>query len=468
MLEFVSDEGDYFVLTDVNGADMFLQNGTFKRLVEFSTIDLLSEYRTFYSNATYASTDQFLDHLRDMVIDPDEVDEVVFCVGCSEPEWGYDDMVSTEDGSVCSSCVNNYTFCDYCDEYVHDNGTVYIDTIDDRVCEGCADSNFSWCDHCDQYYSHDDYHDYDHDDSCDCESPVLSFAIRNDGQDPLANDTPTSIALPAGVISEQGIEAVVRLFQNYAQRLRVEMSNGASYGTPEYVAAYEVYVKWWNFANDIRILDSKWQTKDGNFTKRLSRLAYKNHGIKVTPDQLSEVGNIGNQHSQGASFEVEVTRDLNQSAEAFGHAESCYWQSYYASRCTLKSNGGFGLRSFDPGRRNAWDGGVTGRAWVVPMKMVDGHLTPTFESMSPDAFVVFNGYGDLGGYAPARIMAHMAGMTYRKIDFTLGEAYINAGGYLIAPEEIAQHYTDGELHLYPSDHSGLYQNEQAAKDKAAA
>lgn len=88
-----------------------------------------------------------------------------------------------------------------------------------------------------------------------------------------------------------------------------------------------------------------------------------------------------------------------------------------------------------------------------------GKLSPTFDTITPDAFVTFNGYGDLGGYAPARILSHMAGWTYRKIEFTCSPMYINAGGYLVAPEEIAAPFTDRQLNLSVSQHSSLYERE---------
>jgi hypothetical protein len=35
----------------------------------------------------------------------------------------------------------------------------------------------------------------------------------------------------------------------------------------------------------------------------------------------------------------------------------------------------------------------------MPMKKNrNGRLTPTFDTLNPDAFVVFNGYGKLSGY----------------------------------------------------------------------
>ena len=55
----------------------------------------------------------------------------------------------------------------------------------------------------------------------------------------------------------------------------------------------------------------------------------------------------------------------------------------------------------------------------------------------------------------------MAGMTYRKIEFSASPMYVNSdSGYLIAPEEIASNYTDGGLCLAVDVHSNLFNNEK--------
>ena len=208
---------------------------------------------------------------------------------------------------------------------------------------------------------------------------------------------------------------------------------------------------------------------------------------------LSEIGNIGRAHSNGSNVEVEVTRDLNLPAEDFAHEDSCWWQSYYHGRCALKSNGGFGLRSFgydeheeyeyvvgpwanpyytDPATgmpRNYVPTGkivrtpaVTGRAWVMPLRYVDGDFRPTFDAETPDALVVFNGYGDLEGYTPARIVAGMYGMTYRKVNFYADPMYVNGNaGYLVASEEIAANYDGGSVSLRTPQHANIYNDERA-------
>lgn len=365
------------------------------------------------------------------------------CEDCSE-YVNNDDMRSVDyDRSVCESCLEyNYSSCEDCGEAVAND---YIRSVnyDRSVCESCIDNNYGYCDDCDDYYHYDDSGEHEHD-GCDCEAPQQKFRVRNDGHGWLDNDSRVKVELAAGEISDEGLDAIRALLMQPSYDL--DFDSDARYA-------------WRRMAHGVPdALGPKWQTKDGNYTKRLSRYAYKEFSLKLPPEVVSEVGNIARAHSAGIDFEIDVTRNLNLPAEDFAHADSCYWQSYSSSRCTLKSNGGFGLRTFGDG---GWRP-VKGRAWVIPLrKDGDDNLVPTFNTEASDAFIVFNGYGDLSGYSAARIMAHMAGMTYRKVGFSGSPMYVNGdSGYLVAPEDIASGYTDGSLGLgYLDEHSNLARTE---------
>jgi hypothetical protein len=294
-------------------------------------------------------------------------------------------------------------------------------------------------------YDEDGYDEdgYDRDgnrryDDC-CESRQQEFTVRNDGDEPLANDVKTTLELPGGIISDEGMEAIGYYLRYKAPR-----------GTDPYMevdnALRSVY---WQLQSAPE-LGNQWQRKDGNFAKRLSRFMYETYKVKLLPDVLSSVGNIARDHSKPVSVTFEVTRRLNESAEYFYHDDSCWWGGYADSRCALKTNGGFGMRSFGD------YGSVAGRAWVMPLRQTEGGgLTPTLDTMTPDAFIVFNGYGTLEGYAAPRIMAHMSGMTYRKIAFAASPMYVNSGGFLVAPEDIAAKYENSGLELRLQRHADL-------------
>jgi hypothetical protein len=294
---------------------------------------------------------------------------------------------------------------------------------EDSVCDACMDEWYGYCDQCDGYYHHEDAgnhaHDYE-DDGC-CDSAQKSFTVRNDGEDDLPNDTRAEVTLPAGLISEQGIREIRHYLINEG------FADLAHYGVPD--------------------LGNEWQTATGNFPKRLSRLAYQRYQQKVTPQVMSHVGTIARNHSTAVSVSIEFTRQLNLPASAFYHEDSCWWSCYSESRCVFKTNGGFGIRSFRD------TGEVSGRAWVLPLKKVNGNLMPTYDTHA-EMFVVFNGYGALSGYAPARMLAHMTGMTYRKCDFGADPMYVNSGGYLVAPEHLVKQHGDG-IYLSLRRHSDL-------------
>jgi hypothetical protein len=424
-------------------------------------LDLRAEwvsYRVLYSPWDYAG---FLVHLRERVRNPRQVEpDVKFCYDCSVPgievgrPGGTHPFVPLVSAHVCPDCIRIYNPCDQCTGLVRYPSVFVVDGQQVRVCNRCRDNYFTWCDPCGAWFHNDEWDPDDHQHpgpNCKCESPAQVFQVRNDGHEPLANDEFTIVTLPSGVISDEGMAQIASHLRWWGRRV-------ADPYTDEY---HDVRGKWNSLSRSLEVMDARWQTKQGNFTKRLSRFAYKEYGLKVPPELLSEIGNMASQQSGGAEYKVAFTRNLNLPAGDFANYDSCWWGSYAASRCALKSNGGFALRTF-----NTYDG-VTGRAWVMPLRSVgtlpnSGELAPTFETLDADAFIVFNGYGDMHGYIPARIMAHLAGMTYRKVGFAPGESVMyvnNEWGYLVAPEEIADRYNDGEVYFDLAVHSNLYAQE---------
>lgn len=306
------------------------------------------------------------------------------------------------------------------------------------------------CGNCDAYHDYgdecpgwfcndcDDYHDYGDECSrnCGCESPQPDFTIRNDGEPPLASGTRARITLPADEISPAGLREIRYYLVNKYRESRTA------------VAMYHL-------AHSFEeALGAKWQTRQGNYTKRLSRHAYEAHSLKLTPEIMSQVGCIARDHSATAvSLDIEVTRNLNKPSRDFYNSGSCWWGGMSDSRCALKTNGGFALRSFK-------GDSVSGRAWVMPLRRAGEGFEPVLDTMTPDAFIVFNGYGALEGYTAARIMAAMAGWTYKKIsDFRCDPMYVNSGGYLVAPEQIVQD-AGTSLRLTVPKHANLTEKEQ--------
>lgn len=421
--------------------------------VDFDSINLETEYRNYFSALAFDQRIDtevqrfgFVEFLRAILTDPDIADWIRWCIHCSLPSHEVDTGTVYGDDVACDACISHYfVSCTSCGTRTDDTtGTLE----GDLVCESCNDDRYSFCDDCDGYYHHDNSGDHQHDEDgqgC-CASPGLEFFVRNDGEPALAQDTLATINLPSGTIDAEGIQ---RLFN--------------------YLYAESLYEE----AQLLEKLGGIWQTREGNFTKRFSRMVYKELGKKVSPEVMSNLGTIGAEHSKtGSRFNIRVTRDLNRSARDMGNSDSCWWQSYSEGRCALKSNGGFGLLAYHdaPGTYDY----PSGRAWVLPLKLTGTQdpntskplpgMKPTFDTMTPDAFVVFNGYGNLSGWAGARVLAHMAGMTYRKVGFGCEPMYVNSDcGYLVAPEDIADQFTDRSIYISVSQHSNLFNEEQAAQ-----
>jgi len=365
-----------------------------------------------------------------------------FCEDCNEytPDG---DVRYVDRGSyqVCDDCIDNYTACYRCEEYVPDADT-YLVYSDDLVCNSCLDW-YHWCDYCDMRVdSDDDEHYHDGDDSTDCcESPYQSqtFTMPNGA----ANDERFGVTMPDGIISEAGM-AEIRMMIFDALR-------------DNYDLRYQV-------SSAVYSVGNEYVSKDGKYTKRIAKWLHQNYKAKVSDDLLSKIGQTAQKASVGGTLNVEFTRQLNLSAYEFYHEGSCWWSEYSYSRCTLKSNGGVGMRTFDE------DGNVSGRAWIFPLRKDEesGRLVPTFDTATADAMVVFNGYGELAENAQARALAGIVeGWVSKRVSFDPGNMYVNAGGFLVGPAEIVE-AAGQSLGIYMERHTDLFDREQADKNEAAA
>jgi hypothetical protein len=313
-----------------------------------------------------------------------------YCCGDLAPS-DHDDWYSGIDGErYCGLCYSDtFTSCDECGDEIWRDDSHYADWCELVMCASC-------------------YHDAESErNGCTCEAPNMRFRFPANGAGTVCQDERLDVTLPSGTISDEGLAEI-----RYLVTRDLECPLGIDHI--------------WGDLGD------QWQGKRGNYTRRLSSALHKAGGYKLSAEALSKVGNIARQHSSdGSEWAIEFTRDLNLPAEDFYHEDSCWWQSYSKSRCALKNWGGIGMRTF-----GEW-GGVEGRAWVQPL---DADMRPTHDAANAHAYVVYNGYGDLSGYAAARIVAHLTGRTYRKVGFSADPQYVNAGGYLIADAATCEEY----------------------------
>lgn len=463
-LTFVEELEHYSRYTNETGQEVLLHHETHtvvKPVADFNLNDLWFQYQNYGEGRAIRASQRMKEflgtYLPALVADPAEAAKVKFCGQCSNLHNNVDDgFIDINKTPVCATCRSAYyRKCTKCTTLssnrrnTEDGG---------RVCERCI-GEYANCRNCNVYYNPENSlvsHRHDGSDCCKAPEEMMQFTMRNDGMDPVVSDTVTRVTLPAGVLSAEGRQEIA----NYLLNKRYDTSDS------------ETQRQWIGVGQNLAIIGDNWQTKEGNYPKRVSRYAYKNWGLKINADVMSEIGNIGARHTVSVDFDIEFSRLLDQTATEWGHAGSCWWQSYYHCRCAMKSNGGIGVRSVKVGRGKGKKE-VLGRAWIYPLKKitekapldtVSGWLVPTFNTETPDAFVVFNGYGNLTGYAAPRLIANMQGMTYRKVNMELvstpKNSYINTGsGYIVAPEDIADKFTDGRLIISVKQHSDLFARE---------
>lgn len=348
-----------------------------------------------------------------------------------------DDSTDYHGEPICEACAEDYYSCEDCGYLMHSDDSRWLDGLDRCVCESCSESYY-WCDNCETY---DTQECQGCNDGCECCSPHQTFRFPANGAGTIQNDTRLSVELPKGVISKAGLVAILAAVTDTlptAEPMRQAAENyshsGGTWGAyAEARDAHEANVRTASKALDT--VGDEWQTKRGNFPKRLASALHK-VGIKIPPATISEVGNLARQYSDDTSaYHVEFTRDLNQSADYFYHEDSCWWQSYSNSRCALKNWGGLAMRTFDSEDSDQDD--PSGRVFVFPLNK---DFEPTQNAETAHAYMVFNAYGSLSGYSSARIIAHLAGKTYRKVSFDLdiSDGYVNSSaGYLVcSPDSI--------------------------------
>ena len=162
----------------------------------------------------------------------------------------------------------------------------------------------------------------------------------------------------------------------------------------------------------------------GALPKRIGKWYYQEHATKLTPDQLTIVGNLGSRHStRDETYSFDFVDHIDWSAGDFGDSGSCYWSCHASAKDMILDNGGGAVRFFD----GATHYGIA-RAWIVPRPS--------------GCLLVFNGYG-METLPIARILAaHLDHAYYRQVNLTNngvhdGELWINNGkGYLIGPQAV--------------------------------
>lgn len=126
----------------------------------------------------------------------------------------------------------------------------------------------------------------------------------------------------------------------------------------------------------------EWVVKIGSYQgtlpKRIQKFLFNTQKHKLTPEQISELGNIAQRWlPKTDEWEIDFVKEFDWEAGDFGDSGSCFWGDRRETKWWLKEVGAYALRRLRPNTRELG----YGRCWIL-----------THESV-PDGFVVFNGYG---------------------------------------------------------------------------
>lgn len=444
----------------------------------------------------------------------DLLEQTWTCASCSEARADEDDRNGTVDGDVCEPCRDeHYSWCEDCDETVHNDDVRWLNDGDKVVCDDCIDRHYTSCDSCGDYASNDDIYRVDGDDYCygcyddlpycdrcgeryteanasdhnhgggcgdDCNPLPLAFTIGvSDGSDTVGADEPFTVTMPGGVIPVTVRRAVQTMLREAAGH------NGQD---PLWAASLYVHS-----------VGAEWKTDKGTYPKRLRREVYNRSRTEMIqrrtgairerhynyaeqrwgyelgpwmpeevakrsakgyslPDEIvAKIGAMCEPYSRPVNMEVQATRDINGGPEDFCHDGSCWWGDEEHSRCTLKINGGFGLRTFDEEETTyhqfqdgTWidmphtETVCSGRAWVLPLRRHEvtgrwqGVTGPVLDSTTVEAWAVFNGYGTLSEQTAAQIVSKMTGLPSKRVDADRDDwnMWVNSGAYIVAEQAV--------------------------------
>ena len=235
----------------------------------------------------------------------------------------------------------------------------------------------------------------------------------------------------------------------------------------------------------------------GTMPKRISKHLHKEHGIKTTPEFMTEVGNIARKHTVDEDvFVFDITQSLDWNPGDFGDSGSCWWESEDHARQGMIAAGQYALRLFRPtlhktetGRTRAWGArhwtcGATGDRVTLHTKTFNcncNECTYSLREMELDVerlgeyimwrymplyteypqgagygrawmvrdgenLITFNSYGEYQLLQMSRILATIMGVSYRKtrLDHYDNAVYLNGDACVIGSDvQALRHMTLG-------------------------
>jgi hypothetical protein len=184
------------------------------------------------------------------------------------------------------------------------------------------------------------------------------------------------------------------------------------------------------FANSLGLLPDDfepiWITRRGTLPKRIQSHVFKVHSLKLTSEQVSQIGNIAKRNTSTAqAYYLDFTRSIDWHAGDFGDGGSCFWESKSGAKLMIEDNG-CAVRLY----HQRTSGGGEGRG------NLRGYARAWIAQIEDRKLIVFNGYGETS-LAITRILAIKYSLQYRRITLVNngtdgGTLWINGGSsYLL-------------------------------------
>jgi len=189
----------------------------------------------------------------------------------------------------------------------------------------------------------------------------------------------------------------------------------------------------------------------GTLPKRIGKLLYKRHGIKLSSDVMAEIGTAGSMHaSHVRSYYMRFDRTFEWQRGTFGDRSSCFFTCRDRARESMRNGGCWAVQMFTPTE----DSGDFEHEGVA----LRG-LARAWMKVQEDDMLIWNGYG-LDTREVAKILAEIWGLHYAKVRITDndqpdGLVWINddGKGYILTERaEVCDGEENYDLMLEPYHH----------------
>lgn len=374
--------------------------------------------------------------------------------------WAYA-SASEYDVTLCYACR---TIGQACDDCAHIQKAYRLTQIGvapgtpTRVCQRCLTNHYRYCRRCGRYYPNARPR-HRHLLGCQCKAPMATFRFpRPDGSArfgyTMESDRRTTVAMPSGVISDEGIRMIKGVMGQDPDRKVRNCAWMVDELAPIWVVSKGKPSEGGAGPYPRRLAKMVWTlTHPEGTCPDVARAGHGPYcpGVKLSPAILGKIGQTARAHTlEEQSLRIMVSRDF-EDRNRWVYKNSCWWSEFNRGMCMFKAIGGIGIRAYKT------QSGVIPfcRAWIIPMKIDDrGEFRPEQDPMEANAFVVFNGYinphssrssDHPRGYTlqMARTVSHLVSQPYGPVDIHGSPMYVNDGsGYLIASQDVIDNHDE--------------------------